>query len=42
MSVKGLVVIALLIGVVVGLTLPGRASKASPKLHSQFSTLALS
>ncbi len=42
MSVKGLVVVALLIGVVVGLVLPGRLTKPAPKLHSQFSTLALS
>jgi hypothetical protein len=42
MSVKGLVVVALLIGVVVGLALPGRPIKTSPKQHSQFTTLALS
>jgi hypothetical protein len=42
MSVKGLVVVALLIGVVVGLALPGRVQKSGPKPHSQFTTLALS
>jgi hypothetical protein len=42
MSVKGLVFVALLIGVVVGLALPGRPVKEAPKQHSQFTTLALS
>ena len=42
MSLKGLVLIALVLGVVAGLTLPGLASKPAAKPVSQFQTLALS
>ena len=42
MSLKGLVLIALILGVVAGLTLPGHASKPGAKPVSRFQTLALS